>query len=89
MAKKKLAPIIDDEPVDASAPENTSSAPDAADLGFPPGQADPDPYTPEGRDELLEDDEAKPGELGYAKGASGEKIVEKKKVKTASKKKRK
>lgn len=88
MAKNKVAPIIDDEPVDASEPVD-SSGPEAADLGFPAGQADPDPYTPEGRDELLEDDEAKPGELGYAKGASGEKIVEKKRPKISLKKKRK
>jgi hypothetical protein len=35
------------------------------------GERDVTPYSEEGRAELEEDDEAKPGELGYAKGATG------------------
>lgn len=35
------------------------------------GKKDADPYSEEGREELEEDDEAKPGELGYAKGSAG------------------
>ena len=35
------------------------------------GAKEADPYSEEGREKLEEDDEAKPGELGYAKGSSG------------------
>lgn len=35
------------------------------------GEKEEDPYSEEGREKLEEDDEAKPGELGYAKGSAG------------------
>jgi len=34
------------------------------------GEKEADPYSKEGREKLEDDDEAKPGELGYAKGAA-------------------
>ena len=40
-------------------------------VSFETGVKEADPYSKEGRERLEEDDEAKPGELGYAKGSGG------------------
>ena len=77
MAKKKAALVDDVEKVIgtknafAEDDDEHEESEEKVEDEFASGDKEADPYTEEGREKLEEDDEAKPGEIGYAKGSVG------------------
>jgi hypothetical protein len=76
MADDDVEEVVDDQPLEDSTDEFLDEADEHEESGedfearIAKGDKDTEPYSKEGREEMEENDEAKPGELGYVKGAS-------------------
>lgn len=74
--KGKKAPVVDDEPVDASQQEDHEEydlTKEEYEDKIEKKEADEDVYTEEGREELLDDDEIEDWEQGFSKGSAPDK----------------
>lgn len=73
MAKRQCddEKIVSDKNAFEDEADETEESEEEVGIEMSTGTKEADPYSKEGREEMEEDDEAKPGELGFAKGASG------------------